>query len=96
MRFIDAYALKKAITEGCRSETECLNHLWYDENLVALIDNAPTVERPKGEWIGKGISVMCSECSALYSISIPEKFHSYNIKMNYCPNCGADMRDGED
>ena len=42
---ISREALKKAITEHCRSEAECLNHFWYDENIVALIDNAPTVAK---------------------------------------------------
>lgn len=37
-------ALKKAIFEHCRSETECLNHFWYDENIIAIIDNAQTVD----------------------------------------------------
>lgn len=46
MRLIDADALIKAIFEHCRSEKECLNHFWYDENIIALIDNAPTVEYP--------------------------------------------------
>ena len=40
---ISREALKKAISEHCRSETECLNHFWYDENIISLIDNAPTV-----------------------------------------------------
>ena len=40
---ISREALKEAITEHCRSETECLNHFWYDENIIAIIDNAPTV-----------------------------------------------------
>lgn len=44
MRRIDADALKNAILEHCRSEKENLNHFWYDENIIKLIDNAPTVE----------------------------------------------------
>lgn len=41
---ISREALKKAIFEHCRSEEEILNHFWYDENLIAIIDNAPTVD----------------------------------------------------
>ena len=40
---ISRSALKEAITEHCRSEAENLNHFWYDENIIKLIDNAPTV-----------------------------------------------------
>ena len=35
--------LIKAICEHCRSEKECLNHFWYDENIISLIINAPTI-----------------------------------------------------
>lgn len=41
---ISREALKKAIFRRCRSEEENLNCFWYDENIVALINNAPTVE----------------------------------------------------
>lgn len=66
MRLIDADALKKAILGHCRSEIEATNHFWYDDTIIALIDNAPTVEpferigaicnencgyKPQGEWI---------------------------------------------
>lgn len=53
MRLIDAEALKKAISEHCRSEKECLNHFWYDENIIALIDNAPTVDITEEQAIDK-------------------------------------------
>lgn len=41
---ISREALKKAIFEHCRSEEENFYHFWFDENLIALIDNAPTVD----------------------------------------------------
>lgn len=41
---ISREALKKALFEHCRSEEENFYHFWSDENLIALIDNAPTVE----------------------------------------------------
>lgn len=100
MRLIDADALKKAITEHCRSEAECLNHFWYDENIVALIDNAPTVaksckelqevanERSQGEW-GKWVisEIRCPNCLEYFQTDC------YSTKeLNKCPNCGADMR----
>lgn len=61
---ISREALKKAILGHCRSEIEAINHFWYDDTIISLIDNAPTVypicedkackyranERPQGEW----------------------------------------------
>ena len=44
MRLIDADEFSKSIIEACRSETECVNHLWFDENIIKLIDNAPTIK----------------------------------------------------
>lgn len=58
------------------------------------IDNAPTIERPQGEWImedklygGYGDSVLVNTCSICKTSFI------YRGKtQNFCPNCGADMR----
>ena len=44
MRIIDADALINAIFDHCRSESEIKNHFFYDENIIAIIFNAPTVE----------------------------------------------------
>lgn len=44
-------------------------------------------ERPQGKWIFKHNSsdIWCSVCDENFD-EIPQKF-------NYCPNCGADMRE---
>ena len=44
--------------------------------------------RPKGQWVVKGswnTRPVCSECGA---------FNNSKYK-NFCPNCGADMRNKE-
>lgn len=53
------------------------------------LNNLPSV-RHKGEWIYDGYRVKggidwvhCSECGQLETAS---------AKINFCPNCGADMR----
>ena len=59
-----------------------------------MIEEAPTVERPRGEWINHldltedycGESKQCSLCG----------YKDYNTRRflwhKFCPNCGADMR----
>ena len=49
-------------------------------------ENAPSVaiERKRGEWTNAGmLTVHCSNCKS--------EFHELEA-MNFCPNCGADMR----
>ena len=49
-------------------------------------------ERPKGRWSKpykiNGFDIMGRDCSVC-SHTCGE------VKLNFCPNCGADMRDGE-
>lgn len=53
------------------------------------VANAPTIEeRKKGKWLRKLSQTpwpICSECG-IYGAN----------ESNYCPNCGADMRGGDD
>ena len=58
---------------------------WYKGRTVcAIIDNAPTEERPQGRWIktqeDRWIYPICSECG-----------YKENVVTNYCANCGAKM-----
>lgn len=47
--------------------------------------------QPKGKWIhDKPNGFKCSKCNKYLDIGCG------NMKMNFCPNCGADMREGED
>lgn len=91
MRLIDADALKKAITEHCRSEMECLNHFWYDENIIALLDNAPTVEAVSLEHHNKIKGILDNEIKSLVDILDKErpqgKWGKWVISEIRCPNC---------
>lgn len=50
-----------------------------------LINNAPAVERPQGEWIRTALyGETCYECNKCNR-------HQPHIT-KFCPNCGADMR----
>ena len=85
MRLIDADALMPNAEYKGR----------YDVVTAYDIANAPTVElepRKKGKWIfathyptGIGCYI-CSECGSKMDSMYP----------NFCPNCGADMRKGEE
>lgn len=57
-------------------------------NCVSIIEELPSAqpERKKGRWIDMDDHVMCSCCGAAH----------YGVDRNYCPNCGADMRGGQD
>jgi hypothetical protein len=48
-------------------------------------------ERPHGEWIEKPWGVVCSRCKA-QALHTPNGNQS---RSDYCPDCGADMREGE-
>lgn len=39
----------------------------------------------RGEWIGDGDCIICSNCKTAYTF----------MGSNFCPNCGADMREEE-
>jgi hypothetical protein len=58
---------------------------FFNEHFVSAADVAPVVH---GRWIDAREfcgDFMCSNCAALYGTN----------KFNYCPNCGASMKDGE-
>ena len=55
--------------------------------LKAKIKDIPSAEN-KGEWIDLPRKMLkCSECGQIYQVLEPK---------NFCPNCGTDMRKGED
>ena len=59
------------------------------QNIIDLLRDAPPIEseRKKGKWIHDNPnSFKCSKCNKELYIGCG------NMKMNFCPNCGADMR----
>lgn len=51
------------------------------------IKDIPTVEPKRGEWIPIGIKMSVFECSECGTIK--------RLKSNFCPRCGAEMRERE-
>lgn len=97
MRTIDADALIKALEVTQYNDIDDLSRT------EDLIDNAPTIEypfyqeayqsgyeegkkiaRPQGKWVIEHDWVHCFPCG-----------HEQNYPSNFCPNCGAEMRKGD-
>lgn len=83
MRLIDADELKEAMNE----HTDYKGYLVCDPE--EIIDLAPTVERPHGEWIFKNDNIFIP--TGYLECSICKKGRLV-VEKNFCPNCGADMR----
>lgn len=49
-------------------------------------------ERKKGEWINEGRIIRCNRCKIGYATV---KGMKSALTYNFCPNCGADMRQKE-
>lgn len=96
MRLIDADALRAQMyheafetdTDMQRWDSGCWIRYKMFEN---AIDNAPTIEpqRMRGRWTiyGGKNGVYCCDCS--------ECGNTCSYQFNFCPSCGADMRETE-
>ena len=93
MRLIDADALMKEFAEFVKDSNNsdfADTPTWNDA--VSLVGSAPTIEeRKKGKWewstlpITGALEQKCSICGTPF-------YMAFRLGMNYCPNCGADMR----
>ena len=66
----------------------------YIKKFVAKLPSVTSI-RPKGHWIKQNDDYYdwyeCSECG--YGSDGEMQYSSeYDVRTNYCPNCGADMR----
>lgn len=81
------------------------DHKHADEHFIAgceaykeWLETLPSVEpeRKKGKWANDVIGVLrCSECKTQAPWKYGRDYIDYRWKANYCPNCGADMREKE-
>lgn len=93
MRLIDADALKKTLEKlwNVHDDDDFANKdVWRE------IENSPTIEpeRKKGKWVHKpneydDDTYECSRCGEPWTLieGTPKENN-----MNYCPNCGAEMK----
>lgn len=88
MRLVNADALKEATKHY--TDSDGFNPVWQ------IIDNAPLIGIPiryKGEWIEREQKTM----GAIISYNVCSYCHmKQSIKWNFCPNCGAEMRKGDE
>ena len=102
MRLIDGDALMEAMyhrafeTDG---DTMWQSGCWVRYRAIEqTVKEQPTItpERKRGRWHGRIYSrdetMVCSECHAEFSYDAETDIRDFN----YCPNCGAEMKEGED
>lgn len=75
----------------------------FTDAIIELIERIPTTEPKRGEWVERETflnidrtpiieewqSAMCSVCHRYHTTPYLYYFNDYN----FCPNCGADMRE---
>ena len=99
MRLIDADFLKEWVDEYLSVFKK------YDKGTIkGFVDHAPTIEPKRGEWIVHKARTEVNdgfidffpteyECS---NCGLKQSMYFINSKpSNFCPNCGADMRERE-
>ena len=90
----DLIKREDAIAEICKARTPDVASHQYAELFINAVCRAPSVDRPRGEWVNVKISISgdssaeCSLCGAVVH-------NNFSNVISFCPNCGADMR-GED
>ena len=96
---LDIYKLQKSIkacanhpNHDCESCEYCDDNFWcYNDQMLSDFDKAIEMlneKRPTGQW---DYGTQCSVCKGTI---IPPK--DRNVRINFCPWCGADMRGGYD
>ena len=84
----------KDMVSGANSDE---HQAWYKaDDVYKALEAIPTIEPKRGRWIdlddqwGLEGTVKCSACGELWSLidGTPQ-----DNGMNFCPNCGADMRE---
>lgn len=81
-------AISKALEQEPKNCNDCLFKKEWEKigKLLSVVLEKQTEQEPrKGHWIPylkEGLIVKCSECKSRFTLGY-----------NFCPNCGADMRE---
>ena len=79
------------------SDREGGNATWWKPVAESVINVLPSAQ-PKAHWEVTDAyphRVYCSNCYKTY-LRNKEWIDELGVPMNYCPNCGADMREGNE
>lgn len=86
MRRIDADYIREKIWEAYQDNRIC--------TALDIIDNAPTVEQPTGEWIFDSDNIMFGNPYGSYKCTNCNSWTGWVT--HFCSNCGAKMEGGEE
>ena len=100
-RLIDANALYQKLLK--LASLYDVDYLFFDV-VSDEIDNAPTIDAVEvvhGHWVSltecANAGVYCSVCNKnVYKEDYARCNRKNRLRSNYCPNCGADMRERKD
>lgn len=67
------------------------NDSWYEEVYDMAIE-ALSAEAVQGEWIDIDSYYRMATCSHCLKVTMFEKWGEYTRPYNFCPNCGAAMK----
>ena len=70
-----------------------INAADYNVYLEGYKQGKKDFERPQGEWIIDGHHIRCNKCNEYICAQDRE---GCDIPNNYCPNCGAQMKGGDE
>lgn len=89
MRLIDAELLIEELRDD-----DVVEWNWPQINLIIkmqpTVDAVPVVH---GKWIIRGGKRYCSVCKERACVTRDSEDFWYTVGTNFCPNCGADMRE---
>ena len=85
---ISREALKRALEKRCRAPW------WFIVGLDPALKLIETLPGETGEWVDMGDFEQCSNCKATRLKRIQTCYGEAQwIKPDFCPGCGADMRE---
>lgn len=103
---VEIYEACEYMSDVCNYYIHCDNcngswligNKWTGYTESTLIDNWNRRERPHACWDNTRIAffLTCPLCGCSVWDNAREVFEGENGKLNFCPNCGADMRQKDD
>ena len=82
----------KDMVSGANSDE---HQAWYKaDDIYKALEEVPSADRPQGEWLkfglGRGTRILfCTNCERRIEVPLSQGDSNYD----FCPNCGADMRE---